>query len=98
MTILKADALAHSFDYPLFHNLSFELKEGETMAIIGVSGSGKSTLLHILSTLLKPHEGTVTLLGRELYTLKGNDLVSIFRRRRIECIDNTQGISPNRTG
>jgi putative ABC transport system ATP-binding protein len=79
MTILKADALAHSFDYPLFHNLSFELKEGETMAIIGVSGSGKSTLLHILSTLLKPQKGSVTLLGRELYALKGNDLVSLRR-------------------
>ena len=49
------------------------------MAIIGVSGSGKSTLLHILSTLLKPQKGSVTLLGRELYALKGNDLVSLRR-------------------
>ena len=79
MTILHADALAHSFDYPLFHNLSFELAAGESMAIIGVSGSGKSTLLHILSTLLKPESGSVTLLGKPLYDLKGNDLVALRR-------------------
>ena len=79
MTILKADALAHSFDYPLFHDLSFDLAAGESMAIIGVSGSGKSTLLHILSTLLKPEAGSVTLLGKPLYELKGNDLVALRR-------------------
>jgi len=77
MTILQADALTHSFDYPLFHNVSFTLDEGESMAIIGVSGSGKSTLLHILSTLLEPNEGTVTLLGRELPSLKSKELVNL---------------------
>jgi putative ABC transport system ATP-binding protein len=79
MTILQARALAHSFDYPLFHNLNFDLRSGESMAIIGVSGSGKSTLLHILSTLLKPEEGSVSLLGRDLYSLKGRDLVTLRR-------------------
>ena len=77
MTILQADALTHSFDYPLFHNVSFTLNEGESMAIIGVSGSGKSTLLHILSTLLNPNEGSVTLLGKELQSLKNRDLVDL---------------------
>lgn len=77
MTILQADALKHSFDYPLFHNVSFTLDEGESMAIIGVSGSGKSTLLHILSSLLEPNEGTVTLLGRELPSLKSRELVNL---------------------
>ena len=77
MTILQADALTHSFDYPLFHNVSFTLNEGESMAIIGVSGSGKSTLLHILSTLLNPNEGSVTLLGKELRSLKNRDLVDL---------------------
>jgi putative ABC transport system ATP-binding protein len=79
MTILEARALAHSFDYPLFHNLDIELRAGESMAIIGVSGSGKSTLLHILSTLLKPEEGSVSLLGKDLYSLKSRDLVALRR-------------------
>jgi putative ABC transport system ATP-binding protein len=77
MTLLHAEALAHSFDYPLFHDISFTLDEGESMAIIGVSGSGKSTLLHILSTLLDPDEGVVTLLGRELGSLKSRELVDL---------------------
>ncbi len=79
MTLLKAEGLTHAFDYPLFRDLSFELSEGETMAIIGVSGSGKSTLLHILSTLLKPREGGVRLLGKELYALESDDLVALRR-------------------
>ena len=79
MTLLKAEGLTHAFDYPLFRDLSFELSEGETMAIIGVSGSGKSTLLHILSTLLKPLEGSVRLLGKELYALESDDLVALRR-------------------
>lgn len=79
MTILQAKALSHSFDYPLFSGLDFQLEAGESMAIIGVSGSGKSTLLHILSTLLRPEGGSVALLGKDLYTLKGDDLVALRR-------------------
>ncbi len=77
MTILHADALAHSFDYPLFNDVSLSLDAGESMAIIGVSGSGKSTLLHILSTLLVPDEGTVTLLGKKVHSLKERHLVKL---------------------
>ncbi len=79
MTILEARALAHSFDYPLFRDLDLTLSAGESMAIIGVSGSGKSTLLHILSTLLEPEAGSVTLFGKELYALKGEELVALRR-------------------
>lgn len=77
MTILQADALAHSFDYPLFHDVTLSLDAGESMAIIGVSGSGKSTLLHILSTLLSPKEGSVTLLGKRIDSLKNRHLVRL---------------------
>ncbi len=77
MTVLKAETLSHAFDYPLFSDVTFSLNEGETMAIIGVSGSGKSTLLHILSTLLTPNSGSVTLLGHDLSGLKKNELVKL---------------------
>lgn len=77
MKILEADNIAHTFEYPLFHNVSFSLDEGESMAIIGVSGSGKSTLLHILSTLLPPQEGNVSLLGESIYALNAKALVNL---------------------
>jgi putative ABC transport system ATP-binding protein len=79
MTILDAQGLSHSFDYPLFDNINLQLNAGETMAIIGVSGSGKSTLLHILSTLLHPKQGSVSLLGKPVETLKSAELVALRR-------------------
>lgn len=79
MNLLDAHALTHSFDYPLFNNVNLSLEAGESMAIIGVSGSGKSTLLHILSTLLSPNEGSVTLLGKPVDGLKNSELVDLRR-------------------
>lgn len=79
MTLLKATHLSHRFDYPLFDNISLELKAGESVAIVGVSGSGKSTLLHVLSSLLKPNGGEVELFGKNIYTLSDKELVKLRR-------------------
>lgn len=79
MEILEANNLSHSFDYKLFEDVSFSLKEKEKIAIIGISGSGKSTLLHIISSLLKPQGGQVKLFGEDIYALKQNKLAQIKR-------------------
>ncbi|MFA5216990.1 ABC transporter ATP-binding protein [Sulfuricurvum sp.] len=79
MTLLKATSLSHRFDYPLLSDVSLELNERETIAIVGVSGSGKSTLLHILSSLLRPNEGSVELFGENIYTLDDKKLVRLRR-------------------
>jgi putative ABC transport system ATP-binding protein len=78
-TLLKATNIAHSFDYQLFSNISLELKERDSIAIVGRSGSGKSTLLHILSTFIKPNEGKVELFGKDIYSLPQNDIEMIRR-------------------
>ncbi|MFY9489129.1 MAG: ABC transporter ATP-binding protein [Solirubrobacterales bacterium] len=47
-------------------NVSVDLRAGQTLSVFGANGAGKSTLLKILSTLLRPHEGEVKVLGHEL--------------------------------
>ena len=79
MNLLSAKNLSHTFEYELFNDVSLDLNKGESIAIIGISGSGKSTLLHILSTLLKPNEGSVKLFGEDISTLNKKRVAQIKR-------------------
>ncbi len=83
--LLQAKKISHKFDYLLFRDLNIELSYKDSMAVIGRSGSGKSTLLHILATLLKPNEGKVEILNKDIYNLKDREL-ELFRRRNIGII------------
>ncbi len=78
-TLLQATNISHSFDRELYRNVNLSLDVGQSAAIVGRSGSGKSTLLHNLSTFLKPHEGRVELLGKDIYSLSDAE-VETFRR------------------
>ena len=60
-------------------NISFEVEEGEFVAIMGESGSGKTTLLNILAALDKPTSGSVRLDGKELSKIKESE-IAVFRR------------------
>lgn len=53
-------------DLEIFKNLSFAVRGGESLAIVGASGSGKSTILHLLGALDKPTSGKVLFEGRDL--------------------------------
>lgn len=57
--------------------VSFELKRGELVSIIGSSGSGKSTLLHILGALDDASEGQVEFFGQPLHALSSNKQAKI---------------------
>lgn len=67
-------------DLTLFENLSFEVKRGEMLAIVGESGAGKSTLLHILSALERPSEGHVYCAQLQVHSLSV-DQAAEFRNR-----------------
>lgn len=62
--------------------VSFEIKDGEFVAIMGPSGCGKSTLLNILGLLDNPTEGEYELLGKEVGKLKEKDR-TLFRKGNI---------------
>ena len=61
-------------------NVSFDVEEGEFLAIIGLSGSGKSTLLRCINRLIDATEGSVTWDGVELTDLKGDELRKVRRQ------------------
>ena len=63
-------------------DISFEIKEGEFVSIMGESGSGKTTLLNIISTIDTPTSGKIFLAGEDLSNLKDSER-AIFRREKI---------------
>ncbi len=79
MNLLSAKNLSQTFEYELFNSVSLELNSSESIAIIGISGSGKSTLLHILSTLLKSNEGTLTLFGKDVNNFNKKEFSKLKR-------------------
>ena len=85
--MLKVENLRKSFfteeiETIALNGVSFEVKEGEFVAVMGPSGCGKSTLLNILGLLDNPTGGTYSLLGQEVGGLKEKDR-TMFRKGNI---------------
>jgi len=77
-------------------NISFNIPNGSTVAIIGKSGSGKSTLMHIMSGLDRPDEGTVTIGGHTLHKLKKKSMDE-FRAKQMGFIFQAFFVEANQT-
>ena len=75
------------------NDVSFSVKKGEFVAIIGPSGSGKSTLLHILGGVDRPTKGKVYFDGVDVYQQK-EDQLAIFRRRQVGLIYQFYNLIP----
>lgn len=63
--------------FDALRGITFDIQEGESVAIIGKSGSGKSTLMHLLALLDKPSHGEITLNGHPTAKLKARRLNNI---------------------
>lgn len=82
-TILEVRGLKRTFykEKELFtavNSISFEVKKGECLGLVGESGCGKSTTAKMITRLLEAEEGTIYLNGKEIQNLKGRKLRGIY--------------------
>lgn len=90
MDILRAEHLTKTYglngnEVRALDDVSFTVKKGQFVAIIGPSGSGKSTLLHILGGVDRPTSGSVFIGEQDVFACHENQL-AIFRRRQVGMI------------
>ena len=99
MTILETNNLMKHYGnneavlVKALDGVNLKIENGEFVAIVGTSGSGKSTLLHMLGGLDRPTKGTVTVDGKELFSLK-EEALTIFRRRKIGFVFQNYNLVP----
>ena len=79
--MIKIEHLSKSFNgKPVLKDVTFEILEGETFAVIGRTGSGKSVLLKHITGLLTPDPGRVLIDGVDLHALPYNELRRVRRQ------------------
>lgn len=98
MEILKVEHLVKQYGKDdnavlAVNDISFSVKQGEFVAIVGSSGSGKSTLLHLLGGVDRPTSGKVYIQGEDIYSLN-SDKIAIFRRRQVGLIYQFYNLIP----
>ena len=98
MKILKVENLSKIYGIAdaktiALNDISFEVEEGEFLAVIGPSGSGNSTLLHTIAGLEKPTSGKVYFYDKNIYEMNKKDL-TILRRQKIGIIYQFYNLIP----
>jgi iron complex transport system ATP-binding protein len=88
--ILELDRVSFAYEKnsPFINELSFGVREGDFIGLLGANGSGKSSILKLASGLLKPSSGGISLWGKSLYATKHRD-----RAKLISYLPQTLDIS-----
>jgi oligopeptide/dipeptide ABC transporter ATP-binding protein len=77
--------------------VSFDVKRGETLGIVGESGCGKSTTARLLMRLMVPTGGSIRFEGREIATIKGGELKAMRREMQMIFQDPYSSLNPRKT-
>jgi oligopeptide transport system ATP-binding protein len=77
--------------------VSFSLKQGETLGIVGESGCGKSTLARVLMNLERPTAGTVEYRGRDMFSMRGGEMRKLRRQIQLVMQDPYTSLNPRMT-
>ena len=98
MEILKTENLRKTYGsgeakVEALRGVNLTVNKGEFLSIVGTSGSGKSTLLHMLGGLDRPTDGKVIIDGKDIFSLKDEEL-TIFRRRKIGFVFQAFNLVP----
>ena len=101
--LLELKKITKTFEIPggeremiVLEDISFQIDQGESMAVVGPSGSGKSTLLNIIGALDRPTSGDVFFAGKNLANLRDSEL-SAIRNREIGFIFQLHHLLPQCT-
>ncbi|MEV6862571.1 ABC transporter ATP-binding protein [Streptosporangium subroseum] len=77
--------------------ISFDIREGETLGLVGESGCGKTTTLMEILELVKPQRGRVVVLGRDTSAMSARDRMAIRRDMQIVFQDPLASLDPRMT-
>lgn len=77
-------------------HVSFQVKKGEFLAIVGASGSGKSTLMNLMGGIDRPTSGSVVIDSKRIFEMNESEM-AIFRRRNIGIVYQFYNLIPNLT-
>lgn len=77
-------------------HVSFQVKKGKFVAIVGASGSGKSTLMNLIGGIDRPTSGSVVIDGKKIFDMNESEM-AIFRRKNIGIVYQFYNLIPNLT-
>ena len=101
--VLEVNNLTKNFkgknkqEFTAVSNIDFCLYEGECLGIIGESGSGKSTTVNMITRLIEPTDGTITIDGEDITHIKGKALRSLYKKLQMVFQSPIESFDPRCT-
>lgn len=97
IVLIKARNIIKRYDHlEVLKGVDLTIEKGEVLTIVGPSGAGKSTLLHVLGSLERPEEGSVSFNDVDIYSLASNELAR-FRNRNVGFVFQFHQLLPEFT-